>query len=111
MVLTTHVRKRMQSRRISEADIQDAVRYGRTYYARGAVFKVIGKKEIDRHCDEPNLQHLEGVHVVMAHDGTVITAYRNRQFHRVNFSKPRYRPHRHPATGERWLNNCQRIGL
>ena len=91
MVLTTHVRKRMQSRRISEDDIQDAVRYGRTFYARGAIFKVIGRKEIERHCDVTNLQNLEGVHVVMAHDGTVVTTYRNRQFHRAQFSKPRHR--------------------
>lgn len=106
MVLTTHVRKRMQSRGISVEDIQATVRYGRTYYARGAVFKVIGKKEVERYSDEIDLEHLEGVHVVLAHDGTVITTYRNRQFHRTDFCKPRYRPHRNPDIGPMWLKSC-----
>lgn len=110
MVLTTHVQKRMQSRGISEEDIQEVVRYGRTFYARGAVFKVIGKKEIERYSDNAELDHLEGVHVVIAHDGAVITTYRNRQFHRGEFCKPRYRRHRNPAIGETWFETYQHAG-
>lgn len=111
MVLTTHVQERMQSRGISEDDIVTTVEYGRTFYARGAVFKVIGKKEIERHSEEVELEHLEGVHVVMAHDGTVLTTYRNRRFHRTDFRKPRYRPHRNPDIGLMWLKSCAACGL
>lgn len=111
MVLTTHAQKRMQSRGITEEDIHDTIQYGRTFYARGAIFKVVGKKEIEHHSDEVDLGHLDGIHVVLAHDGAVITTYRNRQFHRGDFCKPRYRPYRNPATGKLWLESCERLGL
>lgn len=98
-MLTKHARKRMQSRGIGEESIFAAVDYGRTYYARGAVFKVIGKKEIARYADQADLSELHGVHVVMAQDGAVLTTYRNRRFRRADFRKPRFRPHRNLGFG------------
>jgi len=111
MVFTNHANQRMRSREISEADVQLTIEYGRTFYARGAVHKVIGKKEIARYQDEADLEHLDGVTVVMGHDGTVITTYRNRRFHRANFRKPRHRPHRNPDSGRMWLDACIQCGL
>ena len=111
MVLTNHVHERMQLRDISEEDVLATVEYGRTFYSRGAVFKVIGKKEISRYREETDLEHLEGVHVVMGHDGTVITTYRNRRFHRTDFRKPRYRPHRNSDGGRMWVERCTQCGF
>lgn len=94
MVLTTHAKKRMQMRRITQDDIRATVEHGRTIYARGAVIKIIGKKEIGRYRNRHDLRHLDGVHVVLDHDGVVITTYHNRQFHQSDFRKPRRRPRR-----------------
>ncbi len=111
MVFTDHAHERMRSRELREGDVLLTIEYGRTYYARGAVFKVIGKKEVAHYRDEVNLEHLDGVHVVMALDGTVITTYRNRHFHRTDFRKPRHRPHRDPNSGRVWIEACMQCGL
>lgn len=91
-MITKHAQARMQSRSISETDISDAIEYGRTYFARGAIFKILGKKEIRRFEADADLRHLDGLHVVLAADGAIITAYKNKQFRRGDFRKPRYRP-------------------
>jgi hypothetical protein len=93
----------MQSRRLTEFDIEAAVDFGRTFYSRGAVFKVIGKNEVARYGEEVDLEHLVGVHVVLSHDGKVITAYRNRRFRSADFRKPRRRTRQHWELPRDWM--------
>ncbi len=102
MVLTDHAQKRMQSRGITEDSVLAAVTFGRTFHARGAIIKVIGRKEIARYADQADLRELQGVHVVMSHDGSVLTTYRNRRFRRADFRKTHFRPQRDPAREPAW---------
>jgi hypothetical protein len=90
-VITKHAHARMRSRSITEADISDAIEFGRTFFSRGAIFKIVGRKEIRRFEEDVDLRHLDGLHVVLAADGAVITVYKNKQFRRGDFRKPRYR--------------------
>jgi hypothetical protein len=88
--LSHHAAKRMQMRNISAEDIECALDYGRTFHSRGAVFKVIGRKEIDRYTAEVDLHHLDGLHVLCSRDGRVITVYRNPGFRAKNYpNQPR----------------------
>lgn len=88
-VLTKHARRRMNVRRISEDDVRVAVDLGRTFFARHAVIKVIGRKEIAHHDVDGEMAHLDGLHVILSHNGCVITTYRNRHFRKADFRKPK----------------------
>jgi hypothetical protein len=90
--ITDHARRRMQSRRINDEAVRATVRYGRTLFARKAVFKVIGRREIRRYKDEVDLEAMHGIHVVLSHDGAVITVYRNRGFRVKEFRKRSHPP-------------------
>lgn len=89
--LSHHARDRMDQRRVSEAELRQALRYGRKVHVRGAVTYVIGRKEVERHLATGlDLSGCEGVHVVVSAEGqTVITTYRNRDFRGL---KPGGRP-------------------
>ena len=84
----------MEERRISVRDIENALDYGRTFYSRDAVFRVIGRKEIDRYRDEVDLQQLDGLHVVCDRHGQVITVYRNPRFRAKKYPNKPKRPRR-----------------
>jgi len=85
--LSRHARQRMEKRGIREGVIETVIRYGRCYLERGAEIYVVGSKEIRRHRKEGiDLSRLNGIHVVCAADGTVMTAYRN---NRLRFTKSR----------------------
>lgn len=47
--LSDHAQQRCSQRGLSEHHIKMAFRYGRTIHSRRAVFKVIGRKEIERY--------------------------------------------------------------
>lgn len=70
----------MDQRRITAADISAVMKYGRLFYARGAVYHVLGRREIKRLLPIVELQHLDGVHVICSHEGIVITVYRDKGF-------------------------------
>jgi hypothetical protein len=54
----------------------NAMKWSRT---RGAVIHVIGRKEIEQYQRHSmDLSHCEGLHVICALDGVVVTTYRNR---------------------------------
>lgn len=78
--LTIHAGQRMHQRRITAADVADVIEYGRVMYAKGAVYHVVGRREIKRAFPAVDLQHLDGVHVICTHDGVILTVYRNRSF-------------------------------
>ncbi len=92
--LTRHAVERMSARRLSAKEIQTVLDYGRVVYARGASIHAIGRKEIERfERDGIDLFGLEGIQVVCTSDGSILTAYRNRDFRGL---RPRRR-HRRAA--------------
>ena len=79
--MTTHAVRRMHERRISEAAVWSTLDYGRIVHVRGAAIHAIGHKEISRLRRRGiDLSQYEGIQIVCAHDGTILTAYRNRDF-------------------------------
>lgn len=77
--ISNHAEFRMNQRGICQESIELVLEFGRQIYARRAIFYVIGRKEIAKHADiEPKLKLLEGLQVVSASDGTVLTAYKNK---------------------------------
>ncbi len=79
--LTRHARCRMERRAISAAAIEAALDFGRIVHTRGAVVHAIGRNEIARFADlGTDLSDFDGVQVVCALDGSVVTVYRNRNF-------------------------------
>jgi len=79
--LTQHARGRMCARRITLDGIRAALDYGRVFYARGAMIYVLGRKELEQ-CRRNHLDisRWNGLQVVCSHDGTILTAYRNKSF-------------------------------
>lgn len=90
--LTDHAQMRMGQRGISERVVAMVLRYGRTMHARGVGYRVIGHKEVVR-CAECGIDvsEADGVHVLVAHDGSVVTAYRNHELRKIRPSKRRHR--------------------
>lgn len=82
---TLHARNRMNGRRIGCDAVNAFMAFGRCFFTRRAVIFVNGKKEV-RECTE-DVSVYEGIHVICAHDGTVLTVYRNHDLRRL-------RPHR-----------------
>ena len=90
--LTHHARQRMNQRCLSPAVVQATLEYGRIVHARGAAIHVIGRREIARYdLDGIDLSSCDGVQVVCNKDGTVLTAYRNRDLRGL---RPRRRSNR-----------------
>lgn len=80
-MLTQHACKRMQQRGLSGTDIQTVIRFGRKVKTRAAQHHVMGRREVKHFAPLGfNFSALQDVHVVVASDGRVITAYRNASF-------------------------------
>lgn len=89
--LTNHAGLRMQQRHISSRLVDAVIRYGRTIHARGATYKVIGHKEVERFASRGiDLREADGIQVIIGHDGAVITAYRNHDLRKIRPSKRRH---------------------
>lgn len=79
--LTMHASQRMNARRIPEAAVWAALEHGRIVHVRGASIHAIGQKEIRRFRERGiDLSCYEGIQIVGAPDGTILTVYRNRDF-------------------------------
>lgn len=80
-VLTGHAQRRMTARRLNREAVSAALEYGRVVFVRGAHIFAIGRNEVQTYALEGiDLTRFEGVQVVCTSDGTVLTAYRNRDF-------------------------------
>lgn len=79
--LTKHASVRMSQRHITLDDVTQVLNYGRVLYAKGAVYHIVGRREIEQYRGRTDLQHLDGVHVVCSQTHHVLTVYRNRTFH------------------------------
>ena len=91
--ITKHAEVRMNKRGITRQMLELVLMFGRKIYARGVVFYVIGKKEIQRfHKKEAGLKNMEGIQVLTSVDGVVITTYLNRDLRAI---RPESHKHRH----------------
>jgi len=99
--LTRHARDRIDARGISRQAVSAALDYGRELHTRGATLYVIGRQEVSRlRRLGVDLDAHEGVHVVCAANGAVVTAYRN---HDLRGLRPRRRRRSHLRRGGRRL--------
>ena len=81
LVLSFHAVKRSKQRGIAHQHIAHLLRFGRKRYQNNAVYYSIGNKEIKKYaqmCSE--LKNMNGMHLVTALNGQVITLFRNRDF-------------------------------
>ena len=90
--ISHHAQIRMQQRGISKSQIERVLVYGRTIYAKGVMFCVVGRKEV-AHGKKLGLQltDCDNIHVLVEKDGTVVTAYRNCDLHAIQSRRQRRR--------------------
>lgn len=79
--LSVHAYKRRMQRGIQQQHIAHLLRFGRKKFHRHALYYSIGQKEIKKYADTcPAIKHMNGMHLVTALNGTVLTMFRNRDF-------------------------------
>jgi len=100
--LTQHAHTRMTTRNLSPEAIAATLDFGRSIHTRGAEIYVIGRKEVEQYRQRGiDLSSFEGVQLVCAADGAILTVYRNRDFRRL---RPRSRPWRRCS---KWVKQLQ----
>jgi len=61
--------------------IRKVLEFGREKHVRGATIYAVGRKEINQYDKKGiDLKGLDGMQVVCSEEGSIITAYRNRDF-------------------------------
>lgn len=82
--ITSHALTRMKQRGVSEHIVKLVLAFGRKLHIKGAVYYVIGRKEIKKYAErEPLLKTLEGLQVVTATQEkvfTILTVFKNKDF-------------------------------
>lgn len=79
--LTRHAWERMSGRGFSPEMIRKVLEFGREKHVRGASIYAVGRKEITEYEKKGfDLKGLDGLQVVCGEDGSIITAYRNKDF-------------------------------
>ncbi len=78
--LTRHAWQRLSQRGIGRDGLLAAFDFGREILDRGASILFIGRNEVARARKRGiDIRDHKGIHVVCAHDGQVITLYRNQE--------------------------------
>jgi hypothetical protein len=81
LIITNHALARMHQRSVSDSAIDAALSFGREVHTRGATIYAIGRREVIWAGSRgEDISHFEGVQVVCAREGNIITVYRNRNF-------------------------------
>ena len=79
--LSVHAYKRRTQRGIQQQHIAHLLRFGRKQFHHHAIYYSIGHKEIKKYANIcPTLKKMNGMHLVTAINGTVLTMFRNRDF-------------------------------
>lgn len=82
--ITNHAAIRMQQRGISTVALQTVLHYGRHMHAKGLTYYVLGHKEVGLYAEHGvNLSNFEGLQVLVADNGAVVTTYRSRDLHAI----------------------------
>ena len=90
--LTLHATDRSRTRGIPTEAIDTAMEYGKHRAIRGADVYTLGWREVRFHAERGlDLSRWEGVEVVCAHDGQILTVYRNKNPHALRDRSPRRR--------------------
>jgi hypothetical protein len=77
--LTLHATNRSRTRGIPTEAIRAAIEFGKHRAVRGADIYTLGWREIRLHMQAGiDLSRWEGIEVVCAHDGQILTVYRNK---------------------------------
>ncbi len=77
-LMTQHARIRSSARRLPENAVAAALAYGREVHTRGAIFYVVGRKEVRAaRRSGVDLSRSEGLHVVCTSEDRILTVYRN----------------------------------
>ncbi|MBP8300417.1 MAG: DUF4258 domain-containing protein, partial [Planctomycetes bacterium] len=80
-LLSVHGWQRMCSRGLSTDEVDAVLAYGRVARVRGAVIHAVGRKEVERaRRVGVDLSRAEGLHVLCAPNGVIVTVYRNHDF-------------------------------
>lgn len=88
-----HAKLREGQRGISQKQVLLAFKYGRVIHARRAVYHVIGNNEIEKFGSlEPELKNMNGIQIVTSSQGTVLTAFRNKDLRKI---RPFKHSHKH----------------
>lgn len=90
-MMTRHARERGRERDIPDDVVELVLEYGRRSFTRGAAIYCVGRKEVERF-GEVDLSTANGVHVVVARCGRILTVYRN---HDLSGIRPGYGRGRH----------------
>ncbi|GGZ97346.1 hypothetical protein DC083_04920 [Ignatzschineria ureiclastica] len=97
LAITQHAYQRMSARGINEYGLKTVLAFGRKIYLKGAVYYVLGRKEIQKYGDqEPILKKLEGIQVVTSVEEEVyrvLTVFKNRDFSSLK-KRSKFRPTR-----------------
>lgn len=87
LAITQHAQHRMMERGITEYGLKTVLAFGRKLYLRGAVYYVVGRKEVKKYGGrEPLLKKLEGLQVVTsAEEGVyrILTVFKNHDFKKL----------------------------
>ena len=76
--LSVHAYKRRTQRGIQQQHIAHLLRFGRKQFHRHAIYYSIGHKEINKYADIcPMLKNMNGMHLVTATNGKVLTMFRD----------------------------------
>lgn len=79
-LLTRHAALRSRTRRIPTAAIEAVMTYGLLRLDRGAEIYTLGWRQVRYWAEQGvDLSRLDGIEVVCAHGGQVVTVYRNRK--------------------------------
>jgi len=80
VVPSGHFIDRAAQRNLSPTEIAFVLQHGRILYRTGIQFYFLGWRDIPKTLrQDPNIARLEGLTVLLGHDGTLVTAYKNRQ--------------------------------
>jgi Domain of unknown function (DUF4258) len=87
---TKHATVRMSQRNISAEAVEAAIVYGREVFTRGATIYALGHKDVARaQLLGVSIKAYEGVQVVAASDGSVVTVYRNKNLRSLRVGSKR----------------------
>ena len=77
-MLSKHAQRRGAQSNLCEQDVDLVCKYGILERRTGVQFYFVRHREVERYRKiEPRLSKLDGMVMVMSHDGVVITFYRN----------------------------------
>ena len=89
MQFSQHASQRAQQRAIDPLIIAEIVRYGTRIYKQGIIFHYMPKASVKQFYHWTDQRQIEDAVVITAHDGTIITAYRNEKAVKAIKRKPK----------------------